>query len=229
MSVIGVGLTAAERQNVRISGDRVELRNPNAIDTKSASPAYQGLHTAVTDPNRTLNYVAVNPGETVVTPLGQTISHDDLLEWGGVTVHGEGANAGIKDIVVPVGGADPVERQGGGLVAFPEDVIFAHEAYGHGLGNDDVSTIGIENAYRASRNPALPARSGADHHSSVDIVSPSRSYITRLQLFAAHNSPEKVWGGQARVSSCFWGIADALCGHRLSASAEARVCGQDSL
>jgi hypothetical protein len=56
----------------------------------------------------------------------------------------------------------------GTTTPMPEDVIFAHEAYGHALDKDAVQ---VENEYRASRNPALGARSGEDHEFAVTTTS----------------------------------------------------------
>lgn len=104
------------------------------------------------------------------TADGLTIAYTELYgRHGGLTTGTVGDS--VRSVVVPVGGSTPVKavpKGSGNTTPFPEDVIFAHEAYGHGLHALDPDAIKVENEYRKSRNPPLVERSGEDHQFEVN-------------------------------------------------------------
>jgi hypothetical protein len=166
--VIAPGLSRAEMRNIRIVGNQVRLRNPNAINSANASPAYSHLAEIITNQNLTVNYYGVGRGQSV-TVDGSNIFYQDVVSTHGLTTGAAGDS--VRNVIVPVGGSTPVAAAptgSGNTTQMPEDVIFAHEAYGHALDNDAVQ---VENEYRGSRNPALAPRSGEDHQYDVTTTS----------------------------------------------------------
>jgi len=184
--VVAPGLTRAERRNLRIAGNRVQLRNPNF---RGSSPAYGHLKQVITTPGLTVNYYSLASGQAVTTANGQAVTYQDAVTNGGLTI-GPAGGSGVQDVVVPVGGARPVAGMpagSGNTTPTPEDVVFAHEAYGHALGNDAVQ---IENDYRASRNPILPARSGEDHRHDVTVTVQPDAIQPEVVPLATQITPE---------------------------------------
>jgi RHS repeat-associated protein len=165
--VLAPGLTAAERRNIRISRNMVTLLNPRAIDMESASPAYRYLSQVIGSDTK-FQYYAVGPGQTLTTTDGITLSYKDVIRAGGLAT-GEPGDA-VRNVIIPIGGADPLKglpAGSGNMTPDPEDVILAHELFGHGLDNDAVE---VENEYRRTRNPALPERSGEDHQYDTTVT-----------------------------------------------------------
>jgi TonB family protein len=66
-------------RNIRIVGNRVQLRNPNAINSASASPAYSHLAEIITNQNLTVKYYGVGRGQSV-TVDGSRISYQDATK-----------------------------------------------------------------------------------------------------------------------------------------------------
>ena len=122
----------------------------------------------------TFNFYLLKPGEGASLGEGIRASYQDAYINHGIT-SGTAGDA-VIDIVVPLGGSTPVKampRGSGNTTPMPDDVIFAHEAYGHSLHTNYSDAVTVENEYRASRNPILPPRSGEDHeHTAVEITAP---------------------------------------------------------
>jgi RHS repeat-associated protein len=172
IQVLSPGLSAAEKQNITIQRGKVQLRNPNAIDASSASPAYRYLAQIIGDHKLQLHYYAIAPGQTVTAKDGSKdgllLTYSDVVKAHGFTT--ALASAQVRSVIVPVGGAAQVlglPTGSGNKIPDPEDVIFAHEAYGHALNND---AIGVENEYRRTRNLPLDERSGEDHVYNVRVT-----------------------------------------------------------
>jgi RHS repeat-associated protein len=173
--VIAPGLTRAERRNIRVAGNQVLLRNPNAISSQHSSPAYRHLVEMITNPNVTYNYYAIGRGQSV-TVEGHSYSYRDVVIAHGITTGQEGDS--VRNLIIPIGGSTPVlalPEGSGNRTPMPEDVIFAHEGYGHGLNKD---AIKVENEYRVNRHPALAPRSGEDHDFKVTSTSSPESLQT---------------------------------------------------
>lgn len=86
------------------------------------------------------------------------MSYDDAR--GGLTQY----NTNGADVFVPVGDAPEVlATNNTDFVPFPEDLVFGHEAYGHGQCRQGQCAVDTENALREERG--LPLRSGRDHES----------------------------------------------------------------
>lgn len=176
------GLTRAERNNIRVlTNGRVVLRNPSAVNVQNASYAYQQIAGIVSNRNLTINVYSVAQGQTA-----QGVSYQDAYNSAGVTLGSPGD--ATRDVVIPVGGgvpacANPPGSCGnplgsGNTVATTEDIIFAHEVFGHANGNDGDDAITAENNYRRSRNPAIGERSGEDHRYEVQVSAPAGQPIT---------------------------------------------------
>jgi RHS repeat-associated protein len=179
--VLAPGLTLAEQRNIRIAGNRVQLRNPTAISSRTASPAYRYLSEIINNRNLSVNYYSVAPGQTVTTTDGITASYQDVFDSGGLTSGDTGDT--VRSVIIPVGDGKleaGLPPGSGNMVSSPEDVVFAHEAYGHALDNDAVQ---VENEYRRTRNPALGERSGEDHQHGVTVTAnPELLQMPSLQI-----------------------------------------------
>lgn len=163
-NINAVLLNERERANITIVGERGLLKDPTAIDLKTASTAYQYLAGIIQSSVQVRDY-GLKPGESE-TPRGtvkefgkeiKSFTYDDVYNnrGGGTTVT---YDDGSKDVDVTVGGGPPVEGVDTSTIPNPESIVFAHEVYGHGTGGDAVT---VENQIRAS--VGLPFRSGADH------------------------------------------------------------------
>lgn len=173
--ILAPGLTVAELRNIRIVGNKVRLQSLRAIDLQSASPAYKYLRQIIGSQTTTINFHLLKRGESATLNGGlPQASYQDAHTSHGITA-GTAGDA-VIDVVVPLGGSTPVKgmpRGSGNTTPMPDDVIFAHEAYGHALHVNYEDAVTIENKYRASRNPSLPPRSGEDHeHTAVEVTAP---------------------------------------------------------
>jgi RHS repeat-associated protein len=154
---IDANLRENERANVRINGNRVELVNPTAIDTATASFGYQKL-SAIIGGSRVINYFGLKPGESATATAGNIVTYDDAQ--GGLTQY----NNNGADVFVPVGnGPSVLGEDNTKFVEFPEDIVFGHETYGHGDCGPGQCAVDAENALRKERG--LELRSGRDHES----------------------------------------------------------------
>ncbi|MCW5950065.1 MAG: RHS repeat-associated core domain-containing protein [Pyrinomonadaceae bacterium] len=169
------GLSSQERRNFRVGRDgRVSLVRPSITQ---GSKNYEDLVGAIMNQNVILKVYTLRRNEAIQSG-GLTISGEDAYKTNGIASPDEGA---VINVVIPLGGGIPVEvNRNGNLTkeSAPEDVIFWHEAIGHGSGNDDEATITIENRYRRSRNPALPERTGSDHRVDAGDITPDIEPIT---------------------------------------------------
>ncbi len=151
------------------------MRNPTAINVQNASYAYQQIAGIVGNRNLTINVYSVAQGQTAAG-----VPYQFAYENRG-TISGEPGDA-VRNVVIPVGGADDVKGNptgSGNKVPATEDTIFAHEVFGHGMGNDGDDSITAENNYRRSRNPALGERSGEDHRfDGGEIIAPAEIITT---------------------------------------------------
>lgn len=173
--ILAPGLTAAELRNIRIVGNKVRLRSLRAINLQSTSPTYKYLRQMIRSQTTTINFHLLKQGESATLGGGlPPASYQDAYTSHGITA-GTAGDASI-DVVVPLGGSTPVKgmpRGSGNTTPMPDDVIFAHEAYGHALHANYEDAVTVENEYRASRNPTLPPRSGEDHeHIAVEVTAP---------------------------------------------------------
>ena len=172
--ILAPGLTPSELSNIRIVGNKVRLQSLRAVDLHSSSPAYKYLRQLIRSRTTTFNFYLLKSGESA--PLGDGIkaSYQDAYISHGITSGTAGDT--VIDVVVPLGGSTPVKalpRGSGNTTPMPDDVIFAHEAYGHALHKNYNDAVAVENEYRANRNPTLPPRSGEDHeHTAVEITAP---------------------------------------------------------
>lgn len=186
------GLSVNERKNFVVGRNgTVSLRNPNAINQEKASKNYQDLVGAINDKEVTLKVYTLGKGESVNTKSGN-YTYQGAYESNGLISAGVD---GVRDVIIPQGGGIPILVKGAnGEVAkekqsAPEDVIFWHEAIGHGQ-KGDANTIKSENEYRTSRSPGLPERTGRDHEefsegyidSNPDPVVETSTTVNHLQV-----------------------------------------------
>ena len=183
---IDARLRPNERANIDISGDKVVVKSKSAVDLTTATNAYKGLYEVIQNPNVTVNYYGLKPGETVALrassktregPIVTEVTYEFVRSQSGLAINSslDGEKTWpIWDIYITTAadlqvlGTDNVT-----LVSMPESIIFYHEAAGHARGLSEQATIDYENAVRQDTGVTqLPARSGADHSAQVVVSGP---------------------------------------------------------
>ncbi len=190
---IDARLRADERANVKIVGNKVLLKDRNAVNLSTATNAYKGLVSVIENPNIIVNYNGLKPGESAKLPFpaegktGQKLTevNCDYVRprggWGTVNEFSDGTTQ--YDVYVPVADDVTADGVGGTRVPMPESIIFYHEAVGHPQ-FDDPGTINFENLVRQDAGvlPQLPVRTGFDHDGIVVRPEPELIPVRPLNL-----------------------------------------------
>jgi RHS repeat-associated protein len=155
---IDANLKANERGNIEIRGNKVCIIDPSKINLATASPAYKYLAQIIGNDKLTVNYYGLKEGESATATDGSTVTYDQAKATADLTLN---YGNGVVDAFVPTGDGPQVEGENGQLIDFPENLVFVHSVYGHGLFGSGMKAVEVENEIRAYGNQ--PIRSGMDH------------------------------------------------------------------